>query len=236
MILLILSLFFSDPAIQLYEEGVKAPTRVEQQQKWNEALTTYLNLEQQYPSEKGDGILFYNIGTTYAALEQYPEAVYYLYKARNLRPLDPKVEQNLNLSLAQLNLPKVPQNEILSGLPLPSQLQFFTFLLFMALAWISASIWYPISLVKGMAWIMTFFVLLFCFYLGYIRYFSPLEGVLIKSALILQGPGENFVAVVEEPIVAGQKVKIVNTSGEWVLIENPQGKMGYVPTARIKIL
>lgn len=71
-----------------YIEGEKATTLAKRQEKFNQALSLYMNLEEEYAPTHGDGKLYYNIGNTYFQLQEYPRALlYHPETKKQLQPL-----------------------------------------------------------------------------------------------------------------------------------------------------
>jgi tetratricopeptide (TPR) repeat protein len=240
-----------DPAAQIkeaeaaYKAGEASTTVAERNQAFNRALTLYTNLEQQFHPDLGNGKLFYNIANSYYQLSDYPQAVYYYYRAAALAPLDSKIQHNLQRALEKLNLsysaPSSLSGEsfslsILLSLPQRLMLLFWTIILLFCL--ISLFIWRPMRGLKIAIWALAAVALYFLLNVGYARFLAPQEGVLVKATSLYRDAGLQYAKTSSEPLPAGMKVQIIHVheSGKWLKIMSPTGSLGFLPSESIRLL
>ena len=227
-----------------YTEGEKTETISQRKKKFNNALALYTQLADN-SSKYNDGKLYYNIANTYFQLEEYPWAILYYYRALALRPTDEKVKQNLAIGLKKLDITPPTGSSFLQSLffwhnhySLPERLQVLSVLGMLLLATISIYIWrrehWLIYLIAALlvCWIA------FLLSVGYTRYFSPIEGVLIHSTALYKDAGEQYAKVDAQPILKGVKVRVLEIlhQGKWLKIYTSSGEIGYLPYTTIRII
>ena len=73
---------------------------------------------------------------------------------------------------------------------------------------------------------------------GYTRYLSPLEGVVVRSVELRRDAGNQYAAVQIDPVPAGAVVEIVAFSpdGRWYKVLAPKGDLGYAPQEAIRLV
>lgn len=228
-----------EEAYQSYKEGETATTISARKSAFNKSLSIYNQLDKTYNPEMGNGKLQLNLGNTYFQLEEYPLALYYYYKAQQLRPHDKTLAQNIQTTLLKLNLK--PQDS--SFLPpvftfsLPMRLRLFFFSALALLATLSAYIWYGHSTLKNLIFLFSLSSLLFLGSAFYSRYLSPAEAVVIESVMLYRDAGFQYARVKEEPVPAGTVVKVIEPvdDGKWLKI-SADGTLGFVPWSSLKLL
>ena len=179
------------------------------------------------------------MGEIFFQLEQYPWATFYFYQARALMPRNQIVSDNLQDSLAKLNLESKPTDSIFRQIfffhtyfSLPERLQilsFFTGLLFVVA---SLFLWKRYRFLKGVI-AASFFVwfLFFCSVL-YTKYFEPLEGVVVKSSMLYRNANRDAATVMKAVFLEGSKEEILDVvkGGEWLKIRTANNKIGFIPS------
>ena len=227
-----------------YTEGEKTETISQRKQMFNHALALYTQLADKSP-KYGDGKLYYDIANTYFQLEEYPWAILYYYRSLALRPTDDKVKQNLAMGLKKLDITPEPEGSFFQSLvfwhhslSLPERLQALFILGVFLLATVSAYIWrrehWMIYLIIGLLVCWTALLLS----VGYTRYFSSVEGVLIHSTALYKDAGEQYAKVGDEPILKGVKVRVLDVlhQGKWLKVYTPSGEIGYLPHTTIRVI
>jgi hypothetical protein len=246
--LLCFDTLFSSESIQEadrnYTIGERAKTVAERQSAFNRALELYKQNENESDLSNSSGKLYYNMGNTYFQLEEYPLAILYYYKALKLRPDDERVQRNLKIALDKSGVSPQPESSISEriffwhALPLPKRLQILFGLSLLLLILLSISLWNRSNLSKkGMTLVGFLWLLLFCSVI-YSRYFSSVDGVIIKPTLLYLGSGTEYAAVKEQPVVSGSKVQILEVlqNGEWLKVKTPTGEIGYVSNNNLQII
>lgn len=248
---LTISLFEQNPqellgvAYDNYLAGEKALTVEQRQEAFNHSIEAYAALEDRYHPTMGNGKLYYNMANTFYQLEAYPWAVFDGYRARDLRPRDEKVLASLNHALKKLNLPieKEPDSFVSRlfsyfKLSIPETIQFFTASVAIALLAFSIHIWRPRRLWRGVGVAACSLTSLLLLCLAYSYYLAPVEGVLIRSSLLYRDAGKQYAPVSEDPVPSGQKVEILETSGDrkWHKVQIPTGTVGFVPIENLRTI
>lgn len=226
-----------------YASGEKSQTIAERTVGFNNALAAYQTLENDYRPDYGSGKLFYDLANTYFQLEQHPWAELYYYRAKNLRPRDEKVVQNLNITLTKLQQPpaapaSVWGNILLIGtlISLPEALQIFSALTVLGFIFASMIIWSSHPIWKTLLAIVLCGLLYISICLVNERYLAPVGAIIVKATPIYRDAGTQFALVQNEPVAAGQKVQVLNTQGHWIKVLLPQGSIGYVPLESIRVI
>lgn len=242
-------LFFMNPNLESklqeagasYRSGESAKTVAEREVNFNKALKIYLEVEGENDLRYSNGKLYYNIANSFFNLGEFAYAAYYYYKALALRPLDEKVERNLEVALNKLGL-KEEHDDSLTVItffsPLTRKLQAFSlsWILFIVLA--SLYIWKEKPLYKQLAGTFLLIATLALSWIIFSALFSPKEGVLVQGVELKMDAGDQFAAVREEPLQAGLKVKILDfdKENEYYKIETSQNEIGFVPKITLRVI
>lgn len=227
-------------AFDSYVSGENAVTVVQRQENFNRALSIYTDLEKSYAPDYGNGKLYYNIANAYFQLENYPQALLYYYRALKLAPNDSKMQQNLATALQQLKLPKAePEFSYITwNIALPKRLQLFFASALLLLFFLSAYLWLELAWLKNLAILCGVGALLLLLSVGYSRYLSPIEAVMMRSTAMYRDAGTQYAKVSEEPVLSGSKVVVLDVlqEGRWLKIKTPDGKFGYVQQEAIRLI
>jgi len=227
-----------------YLSGENAKTIAERQAAFNHALSLYLDLEKDYNPRFGTGKLSYNIGNAYYQLGEYAWSILYYQRAKALMPRDERVQRNLSAALKRLSLPNPSENgffaDIFSFRPylsLPERLQLFFAFNILALMFCS---WYFYRRSRGIKIVAAFSLALMALMLlslGYTRYFSPIQAVVVHSVDLRRDAGEHYAKVGKQPVAAGTNVEVLSESndGKWLKVLAPSGEMGYAPQSDVRI-
>jgi tetratricopeptide (TPR) repeat protein len=250
-LVILLSLFFQSgneklkEANEKYIEGEKAQTIASRQQAFNHALTIYTELESQYHPKFGNGKLYYDIANTYFQLGEYPWAVLYYYRAMALMPREERVQRNLLLAKDKLGVTETFTPSVFRKifffheyLSLPERLQLFFVLSLIAFVFCSCYMWFKTNWLKYVVAISTILAIVFLLSIGYTRYFSPLEGVLIHSADLYRDAGFQYAKVTDQPIFSGTKLRVLSVSpdGKWLKVLTPGAQVGFVSNDAIRLI
>jgi len=228
-----------------YSEGESTQTIYLRQKAFNHALDLYLALETEYQPRYGNGKLYYNIGNTFFQLGQYPWAVLYYERASYLQPRNEKVQRNLMRAQDKLQLSRPGTESVFAKvfffhtyLSVPERLQIFAIVTLTAFFLSSAWIWYRNRWFKNgliLALVILFVMLMS---LGYSRYLSPVEGVLVQSVNLRRDAGEQYAKAGKQPVPAGTTVEVLNVipDGSWLKVITPAGDLGYVSQDAIRMV
>lgn len=228
-----------------YLAGENATTMAEREDAFNRALSLYSKLEQDYHPEFGNGKLYFNLANAFFQVRAYPMALFYYYKSAALRPRDDKVQHNLMLTKEKLGImdEKVPSafEKIFffhNFLSLPERLQLFFVLSILLLIFGFSYLWTQQRWVKTGIGVLLVFWSVMLLSIGYTRYISPLEGVLVQSTDLYRDAGLQYAKVSEKPLFSGSKVEVLDIwpNGKWLKIITPEGEVGYVPNTAIRLI
>lgn len=227
-----------------YVEGEKAKTLAERENAFNRALTFYSELASEYQPDFGTGKLFFNLGNTYFQLNQYPMAIYNFEKAFSLLPREEKVKWNLRIAKEKLGIAEETKQSNFDRiflfhhkLSLPERLQVFFILSLIVLFLSSCYLWFRHhSLRTSLMISLIFWTAILCS-LGYTRYLTPLEGIIVKATELYRDAGHQYATVTDNPVLAGSKVEVLDVmpNGKWLKI-TAEGQMGYVPQEAIRLI
>jgi len=249
----LISYFFSNESVsenlqkaeQFYETGERAPTVAARENAFNQALTTYLELEKQLDPDYSNGMLYYNIGNTYFQLNEIPLAIYYYYKALSLNPGNRKIQFNLGVSLRKLGDDYHQERGAFDYLfffhsffSLPSRLQLLFWCLVLSFIAGSYAIWKHSSVARITAWVLAAVGGLFFLSALYTQFIQTPEGVVIQSGMLHRDAGKQYAEVRSEPVASGSKVSVlaVKADGKWVKIRTESGDVGYIPSEKLKVI
>lgn len=252
IILVVATLFLirqTDPRIldadKSYAAGESAATVSTRKQAFNSALEEYLDLEQDYNPQFGTGRLYYNIGNTYFQLEEYPLAVLYFLRAQALMPREEKVQQNLEITQDKLNLAKpAPANAFSnvfffhSRLSLPERLQLFFGLSLFTLLFTSAFLWLNNRWIKNGIFLSLALTACMLLSLGYSRYISPIEAVIVRSTDLYRDAGKQYARANEQPLPAGSQVEVLDSqiNGKWFKVRLANNDLGFIPDDAVRLV
>lgn len=231
-------------ADKTYHGGESASTLSERKQAFNHALDLFLQLDNEYQPNFGNGKLSYNIGNTYFQLGEYPLAAFYYKKAKKLMPRSEVIERSLSQTEQKLGLTPKKTSDLFSSfllnpwLSLPERLQGFFVTALMMLILASAWIWNKIRwlLYLTIIAIIPFSFLLLNLTLTY--YFAPIEAVVIHATELRRDAGTEYATVTPKPIQGGTTVEVLggSSNGQWLKVITPEGVLGYMPASAARVL
>lgn len=243
--------FEASPAATLHEAQMsylsaeREPDLAKRQEGFNQSLKMLLELEKKYSPIFGNGKLYFDLGNNFFQLEEYPFALLNYYRARNLRPLDEKVQAHIELTKKKIGIPIEANPSAFEWLfffhhhySLPQRLQWLAGLNILFLALTSAFLWFSYRVFYYSAIITGAAGLLFFCSVTYSYAFTPLEAVITTSSLLYRDAGTHYAKVKPDPLISGSKVKILNASmgGKWLKIETQEGVVGYVPEDTLRAI
>jgi tetratricopeptide (TPR) repeat protein len=221
-----------------YQQGEKATTYEERKLAFNHALSLYLTLEQEAPSADLDQAL----GNTYFQIGEYAWAILYYQRALKQDPQNSLLFSHLKEAQKKLGLSEEQYPYQKKGIKpffiLSQQFQLLFWVIFFTIVLFSCTIWLSFPWIRkvamGSAALLALLLANFLFF----YYFTPLEGILVKTAGLYRAPDWNQPQLTNEPLLAGSKVQVLQTTsdGNWLKIENPQGTIGYLPTLTLRLI
>lgn len=232
-------------ANESYVEGERAETIAKRKEAFNRALALYTQAETVFQPGYSNGKIYYDIANTYFQLGEYPWAILYYYRALKLRPGDEKVLRNLTITLEKIGMPPPKEASIFQNIffwhhsfSLPERLQLWFGVSVLLIAAISGYFWKRTRAWKQVIWAVAVVWMLLLLSLGYTKYFSDIEGVVVKSTMLYRGAGLEYAVVMEQPVQSGTKVKVVEMlqDGQWLKVIPPNGQVGYIPNSDLRII
>lgn len=228
-----------------YLVGEKAKTIAERKAAFNKSLALYSYFETKYNPNYGNGKLFYDIGNNYFQLGEYPEAIYYYYKSLKLMPRNEEAQDNLNSALQKAGIPSATLLTLFERtfffhnlLSLPERFQLFFVLSVLLIGLICAYIWKASSWNKKAIILVAICCACILLSIGYTRYFSPIDAVIVRSTLLYRDAGEQYAKVSDQPIEPGNKVRVLEIlqGGLWLKVITPNGDLGYISYSVARII
>jgi tetratricopeptide (TPR) repeat protein len=217
-----------------YHQGETATNYEERKQAFNRALFLYHTLEEN--TESNVNGLNQALGDTYFQLGEYSWATLYYEKALKNQPSNPLLLSRLEKVQKKLGLtPSSPIDQyILVALSKNFTLLFWMILL--SFITLSCTIWLPFSWIRQLAAISSCLLLILLGNSLFFYYFSPLEGVLIKTTGLYLSPDWNQAQISNHPLLAGSKVEILQMTPDsnWVKITNDIHQVGYIPLSSLR--
>lgn len=220
-----------------YQKGLQATTFALREEAFNQALTLYHQISQNHERSSD---LNRAIGDTYFQLESYPWAILYYQRAvfsndRNntllLTRLD-KAYQALGTPSPPLSLPHQ------SFLPSSTLYQLLFWSILFTSIILSVTIWINSRKLRYTALFSTTIIFLLLGNIVISYYLSPIEGIIVSSTGLYRAPSLGQPQLLEEPLLAGSKVQILQAASndEWIKITLPSGLVGYVPFENMRII
>ncbi len=228
-----------------YSLGEKAASVFDRKKAFNISWQDYSQLEKTFHPEYGNGKIYYDLGNVNYQLGEYPWAVYYYNKALQLMPRDEETAANLATALKKLDIKPEEGYSAFekvfffhSLFSLPERLTFFFFTSLALILAISAYIWTKKHWLQFIIALLGAAILLLFGSLMYSRFMLPIEGVLIRAAVLHRDAGDQYAKVSEQPIKAGNKVQVldIRQGGDWLKIMSPDGKIGYIKQEQIRLI
>lgn len=227
-----------------YQAAEKAATFPERKKAFNDALFLYLQVEAQVGEQSSQ--LNQALANTFFELGEYAQSILYNERARLLDPLNPHIAEHIALAKVKLGLNPAPTPytwwETILLKPffsIQQRLQLFFWLCLLAIALSTAAIWSLYPFVKWLAFLTSSLALLLLLNLAVAYYFSPIEGILVTSTGLYRGPSFEETQLIEQPLLAGNKVQVIQTAqqGKWLKIRDPEQRyVGYVQLSTVRII
>lgn len=226
-----------------YLAAERTDSVAERKEGFNSSLESFLKIENKYDPSFGNGKLYFDIGNNFFQLEEYPQALLYYYKAEKLRPTDEKVKTHIALAQKKLSLKTNSKSAAFDWLfsfhnhySLPERLQRLSFLIILTFISLSLYLWVNNRLIYLSTLVLAALTTVLFLSVSYTHFFSPEEGVVIKSSPLYRDAGTHYAKVTPEPLAAGLKVKLQDSTlgGKWIKIETNDEVVGYIPQESLR--
>lgn len=229
---LLFALLFNAPDLEnakrAYEKGATTKNSIEKNNEWNRSLNQLLIIKEQTPEKLS------SLAILLAEFQEYELASYYLREALKEDPSNPllrtQLEEVIRLGHLPQTLPEIRTDAINHLLLFPLLLITFALAFFYVRwprLWLKWSLYLsliPLAALGGVFLIKT--------------YLSTIEGVLVQSSYLYQGPDEGYDLVSNEPLSGGMLVKVLDASknGQFIKIQTADAIVGFVPEQVIRVL
>ncbi|MFQ5738408.1 MAG: tetratricopeptide repeat protein [Acidobacteriota bacterium] len=231
----------ADPPGELFHRG----NNLYEKGELEEALALYLRILEDYES----GSLYYNIGNCYFKLGHVGKAILFYERARRLMPGDEDVQTNLALSNLKIvdKITPLPEFWLLrlmrsivfffskSILTIGGLFSYFVCVAALILTLLSNRRLWRSAGAKGAVASGTLLLLFGLFLVGQLQWGGYSEAVImVDSVEAMSGPGVEAVEVFA--LHEGTKVRIEQTSGQWVEILLADGNVGWVKVDALEVI
>lgn len=190
--------------------------------EYNKAVEFYLKAEKRSPLLFRDWMLAERTGDALFALRDYPQASYYLWTAFLDHPTK-ETREKLIAVLQRLHSDETPVNPVQIA---PSYVILFIGLCMMGLL---LGLVYDRNRIAGILGVLCFAGFL---YLAVLRFFSPVEGILMSDQSFKAAPGGETLII----LPAGSKVSVIEVAGKDAKIRTANQSIGYVDDKSIRVL
>jgi len=247
----ILLFIFSNPVFaqenligDLIKKSIKAHNE-------NEFKTAIKHYDQLLALNINSAELFYNIGTAHLQVNDIPQSIYFLEKAKKIQNTDPDIIKNLSIAYSKQvdDIDKFPEFFLIAVLKkianfLSSNYWFYfafiSFCLCLFCFWYFANLKFRnVNSKTGFYnWVLFLFLGLFLLLLSNIKYnndFGTESAIVFTQAVaLLDAPNTNS----EETITIheGLKVNIVDAVDNWFKIELSDKTQGWIKKSDVKII
>lgn len=228
-----------------FQRGLQCTDKTQGAAAFQDACVRYEQILRDYP-EHANGALYYNLGNTYARLENIPRAILNYRRAQFYHPKDLQLRHNLTYlrTLRQDHFTEDVQKNtlqtiffwhydihyqtrcILAGILATLSALLFAVFMFMRRPWLSWSLGIAVGL-----------TLIFAISLCITFHQAKQErGAVILAAEITprSGDGERYQNSTDAPLHGGTEVEILQRRGEWYEITIGKRITGWVPQSAIE--
>jgi tetratricopeptide (TPR) repeat protein len=224
-----------DDAARRFDEAKSSPAGSE------EALELFtdaaLKFQAAAVAQDHAGEAWYNAGNAWFEAGAIGRSIAAYRQARLLRPFDSKIIANLTTSRAMTRDEVPPAVKWWDSLPpfwLRPALLKASFLFWIALGFYfrrRGRRWMATTAVAGMVWVVASILLVRA------TCFKFPEGVVIEDAVLARkGPGLAYTAAFNEPLHDGLEFRLVETRGDWSLVELQDLRQCWLPTSQIQLI
>lgn len=234
-----------DEALSFYHQGISAKTTGEREQAFETSLELYLG---QYNTMKENGeqnaLLCYNIGNCYFNLGQNEEAIFYYRLGAKLLPKNQKIKANLIIALEKrqnavdLQSSRLLENLLVFHYTLSTAQRihiviFLALLASISLAWLIIK---PNITIRYTAILSSLALVLFIVSLA-LEYYNPKHiGILMQTADVRRGSGEEFAPITQRPLGGGSSLEVLSLAEGWYQVKMNDGRKGFVPQESVRLL
>lgn len=230
---------------QLFEQGNERFWKAE----YREAVDVYYEI-MRLGIEDTD--LWYNTATAYARMGEYGRAAFFYEKVLRVRPRDSGAQHNLDvvrstvareLSKTRQNVDVNPSETVWEGILswfTPNELAimflFFYYAFFVAVA-IRHFLKRPVGRVTSSLFVAIFLALWLAsgamLFGKYRTHFVSRSGVVLEKGIVMvhEGPDTQSPRVFD--VLEAQRLRVLDTSGDWILVRDDKGREGWLHTDQL---
>jgi tetratricopeptide (TPR) repeat protein len=214
---------------------------------YNKAIELYIQL-----SESGlmDANLYYNMGNTYCKLDDYAQAIYYYEKAAKINPRDKDIGNNLSFAYQKIsnkypdiaiNYPNSFLDNLVSKCNTSQWTKFMVIFLWIGFMGFILHLFLKSPRLKKYLFVLTSTVFLCSFFFLVMTFLRIQQDkvnqfVIVFTDNIYSKSNPSYSADNVYTLVEGQKLKIIDHSGEWIKVRNGKGDEGWMVTQNAKII
>lgn len=190
--------------------------------EYNRAVEFYLKAEERSPLLFRDWMLAERTGDALFALRDYPQASYYFWTAFLDHPTK-ETREKLIAVLQRLHSDESPSSPPQIA---PSYVILFIGICMLAMLMAIVRSWNRLAGLLGCLCLSGFI------YLAILRFFSPVEGILMSDQSFRAAPGGETLII----LPAGSKVSVIEVAGKDAKIRTANQSIGYVADKSIRVL
>lgn len=214
---------------------------------YNKAIELYIQF-----SESGirDANLYYNLGNTYCKLEDYSQAIFFFEKAAKINPRDQDIRNNLAFAYQKIsnkhpdiaiNYPNSYLDKLVSQCNTSQWCKLMVIFLWAGFLGFIFYLYLKSDSIKKYFLVFTSTVFLCSFFFLVMTFLRIQKDkvnqyVIVASENIFSKSNPSYSADNVNNLVEGQKLKILDHSGEWIKVRNGNGDDGWIEMQNAKII
>ncbi len=197
-----------------------------------------------------DANLYFNIGNTYCKLYDYPNAIYYFEKAAKINPRDGDIRNNLAFAYQKISkkypdvaipYPNTKLDKVVTRMNLSQWSKSMVIFLWLGVLAFVLYMYLKSNPIKKYVLILTFSLLsgsLFFLSMTFLRiqYDKVNRFVIVEAENIYSKSDPSYSADNVYILVEGQKLKILDQTGDWIKVRNGNGDEGWMAMQNAKPL
>lgn len=211
------------------------------QKDYKKAQDMYLQL---IDAGNHDAYLYYNLGNTYVKLLDYPHAVLYYEKALKINPQDKDIRNNLTYAYQKINskypdvaveYPAATSDKAVSFFSISQWSKGMVIFLWIGVIFFLLYIFLSSQKKRRIAMMLTcsaLIVSVFFLVMTFMRiqHDKVIQYVIVEDGEVYSKSDPSYNADNVYALVAGQKLKILDQSGDWIKVRNGSGDIAWMTT------